>query len=99
MSGSARSVFVIAATALALHKGGMTLCGGAIIALSDALDAFPNVAPDDEVALAHTRAREVVTARLSSDETAFSAAKYALEVEMASLWSLRVQAFSKGVRV
>ncbi|NDW33805.1 hypothetical protein [Salipiger sp. PrR007] len=96
MTGSARASFVTAATALALHKGGMTLCGCAIIALSDALDAFPDVAPGDDVALAHARAREVVAARLYSNETAFGAAKYALEVEMAALWSLRVQAHSKG---
>ena len=96
MTGSARASFVIAATALALHKGGMTLCGGTIMALSDALEAFPNVAPGDDVALAHTRAREVIAARLYSNETAFGAAKYALEVEMAALWALRARAYSKG---
>ncbi|NDV51570.1 hypothetical protein [Salipiger sp. PrR003] len=96
MTFSARASFVIAATALALHKGGMTFCGGTIMALSDALDAFPHVAPGDDVALAHTRAREVMAARLHSNDIAFGAAKYALEVEMAALWELRAQAYSKG---
>lgn len=95
-SRTARSVFVISATALALHKGGMTLCADAIMALSDALDAYPQAASDDEVAAAHGRARDVIAARLSSDETAFSAAKYALEVEMAALWSLRARAYAGG---
>ncbi|MBE9635763.1 hypothetical protein [Salipiger mangrovisoli] len=93
---TARSVFVISATALALHKGGMTLCGGTIMALRDALDAFPRAASDDEVAAAHGRAREVILARLAGDEVAFNAAKYALEVEMAALWALRARAYARG---
>ncbi len=96
MNRNPREFFECAATALALHKGGMTLCVGTIMTLSDALDAFLDVASGDDVALAHARAREVIAARLHSNETAFGAAKYALEVEMAALWALRARAYSKG---
>ncbi|WP_226628402.1 hypothetical protein [Alloyangia pacifica] len=96
MNGPERATFVIAATSLALRKGGMTICSDSIQMLSEALVAYPMALPGDEIGPAHGRACEVISARRADDEAAFGAAKYALELEMSAFWSLRAMAYSKG---
>ncbi|NDW34612.1 hypothetical protein [Salipiger sp. PrR007] len=96
MNGPDRASFVIAATSLALRKGGMKICEDSIKTLDSALDAYPLSAPGDEIGPAHGRAREVIDARRAGDEAAFGAAKYALELEMSAFWGLRARAYASG---
>lgn len=96
MNARARSAFITAATALALRHGGMTLCSGDIKALRVALDDFPFASPGDEIGPTHGRARDVLSAWRAGDEDVFSAAHYALRIELAAFWSLRARAFVGG---
>ena len=96
MSGPERATFVVAATALALRKGGMKICEDSLRALSSALDGYPMALPGDEIGPARGRAREVIAARRAGDEAAFGAAKYALELEMSGFWALRAVAYASG---
>lgn len=96
MNGPARATFVIAATALVLRSGGMVACADSTEMLRCALEDFPIAAPGDEIGPAHGRARELIAARRSGDETAYSEAKFALKLEMSAHWQLRARAYARG---
>lgn len=81
-----RARFVTVATAVALHRGGMTLCGPLVADLDEALAALPRPAGSDPVAELVAPSRALIQARLMSDEHAFGQAKYGLHGALAAYW-------------
>ena len=89
---STRAAFATCATALALHTGGMTLCGSAIVRLDGAMRAMGRVAPDDPLREAWLAAQGVVGARLRADDVAFEDSRHLLRCALASYWAGRAAA-------
>lgn len=89
MSGVSVPPFVVAATALALRREGMTACGNQVVRLSEELRALPPPFGDDPSEALRRACHAVVRARLQFSESAFSDAQHALRSALAVYWAKR----------
>lgn len=85
-----RAALVASATAVALHRGGLSLCGSQIAALAVALERLPRLSVGDRLAVLMGPVGDVISARLDADEFAFDRARDALQRAMCTYWSERM---------
>lgn len=88
MSGAGRygpkAAFVTAATAVALHRGGMRLCGDRLAVLAGTIGLEPCPAA---LRSAHDAAGGIIAARNSADDPGFDEARLRLALAMSEYWA------------
>ncbi|MEB3421746.1 hypothetical protein ACFSDD_17555 [Salipiger marinus] len=87
------AAFLACATALALHTGGLTICGAGILRLDEAMRGLSGVPPpDDALREVWLSAQGVILARLRGDDVAFEDSRHLLRCALASYWAGRAAA-------
>lgn len=92
------AAFVACATALALHTGGLTICGAGILRLDAAMRGLSGVPPpDDALREVWLSAQGVILARLRGDDVAFEDARHLLRCAVSVYWAGRAMDLTPGV--
>ncbi|MBY6160019.1 hypothetical protein KUV73_04005 [Mameliella alba] len=86
-----RARFVTCATALALHRGGMSWASHLLVALAGALEALPELSGVDDLRPIRAAADSVMAARLAGDAPAYDAARLELELRLGLYWELKAK--------
>ncbi|WP_300534625.1 hypothetical protein [uncultured Mameliella sp.] len=87
---SPRARFVACATALALHRGGMTWDSHLLSSLATACEALPGLPAGDALGPVRGACQTLLDARLAGDGFAYGEAKDALQLRLAAFWALKV---------
>ncbi|SDJ21866.1 hypothetical protein [Salipiger marinus] len=84
--------FVTCATALALKRGGMTLCTRLILDLDTVMGGAEPVPSEDALLSVWQAGRRIIEARRQADDVAFDAAHHLLRLALSAYWNRRARA-------